>query len=167
MTVPSETVVRQAAALLLAYPDAGFFERLPLIRQAVAELKGRTGAPQLERFCDHAQSVPPLELGAHYVDTFDLKRRRTLHLTFYTDGDTRRRGHALSDIKQVYASRGWAPAAGELPDHLAVMLEFAARGDAELGVGLLNRFQPALELLSAALREHGTRYADVVGTERV
>src|SRR5690606_9991603 len=155
-------VVRRAAALLLDYPDRAFFERLPGIRAAVLELPRGGPRTGLDRFCSFAASTPELELAAHYVETFDMRRRRALHMTFYTDGDTRRRGHALARLKEVYAECGWRPGPQELPDHLSVLLEFAARGDSEWGRALLVRFQPGLELLRAGLHEHGTPYAEVV-----
>ncbi|MFJ9556259.1 nitrate reductase molybdenum cofactor assembly chaperone [Nocardiopsis sp. NPDC101807] len=160
-------VTHQAASVLLSYPDQVFFERLPLVARAVAELPRGTVRTELQEFCEHAASTPELELCRHYVDVFDLRRRRALHLTYYTDGDTRRRGHALAEIKRVYAESGWSVTAGELPDHLAVVLEFAARGDAARGGALLLRFRPCLDLLWEALRAHGTPYARVVDAVRM
>jgi nitrate reductase molybdenum cofactor assembly chaperone NarJ/NarW len=155
-------VIRQAAAVLLCYPDRDFFERLPLVRAAVAETGPGEAREALTAFCAYAAGATELELGAAYVRTFDLKRRRALHLTYYTDGDTRRRGHALARIKEIYAACGWRLEPGELPDHLAVVLEFAARGDAVQGLRLLEAFQPAIELLRAALRECGSPHAAVL-----
>ncbi|MBR8744233.1 nitrate reductase molybdenum cofactor assembly chaperone [Nocardiopsis sp. MG754419] len=159
-------VTHQSASVLLGYPDQDFFERLPLVARAVAELPRGSVRSELLEFCEHASSTPELELSAHYVDVFDLRRRRALHMTYYTDGDTRRRGHALAEIKRVYAECGWCVQARELPDHLAVMLEFAARGDADAGHELLVDHRAGLDLLSEALRGHGTPYVRVVEAVR-
>ncbi|MQM24254.1 nitrate reductase molybdenum cofactor assembly chaperone [Glycomyces albidus] len=147
--------------MLLTYPDQRFYDRLPLVAAAAAEL-GTAAGRALASCCDHAARTPALRLGAEYVETFDLKRKRSLHLTYYTDGDTRRRGHALASIKEVYRACGWTLDAAELPDHLAVVLEFSARGDAAQGERLLVRFQPGIELLWAALGERGSPYAAVL-----
>ncbi|WP_335991788.1 nitrate reductase molybdenum cofactor assembly chaperone [Glycomyces sp. MUSA5-2] len=155
-------VIRQAAAMLLCYPDAAFFERLPLIEAAAAEQEPGDAREALTAFCSYARSQSEMDLGREYVRTFDLKRRRALHLTYYTDGDTRRRGHALARIKEIYGACGWRLDAAELPDHLAVVLEFAARGDVEAGERLLVRFQPGIELLRAALRDAASPYAAVL-----
>ena len=155
-------VIRQAAAMLLCYPDLEMLARLPLVRAAVEELPAGPARTSLGSFCDYADVTTELEQGAHYVDTFDLKRRRALHLTYYTDGDTRRRGHALARVKEVYRACGWRIDATELPDHLAVVLEFAARGDAAQGQRLLESFQPGIELLRAALHDCASPYADVL-----
>lgn len=155
-------VIRQAAAMLLCYPDPAFFERLPLIEAAAAEQEAGDAREALTAFCSYARSQSEMDLGREYVRTFDLKRRRALHLTYYTDGDTRRRGHALARIKEIYGACGWRLDAAELPDHLAVVLEFAARGDVEAGERLLVRFQPGIELLRAALRDAASPYAAVL-----
>ncbi|GHC71512.1 nitrate reductase molybdenum cofactor assembly chaperone [Nocardiopsis terrae] len=162
----ARAVTHQAASVLLGYPDETFFERLPLVARAAAELPRGQARTDLLEFCEHASTTPETELAEHYVDVFDLRRRRALHMTYYTDGDTRRRGHALAEIQRVYAEAGWRVSARELPDHLAVMLEFAARGDAEAGWGLLVDFRAGLDLLSRSLAEYGTPYARVVDAVR-
>lgn len=159
-------VIHQATSVLLGYPEEAFFERLPLAARAVAELPRGTVRSALLEFCEHAASTPALELGRHYVDVFDLRRRRSLHMTYYTDGDTRRRGHALTEVKRLYTEAGWKLDVDELPDHLAVILEFAARGDAEVGGKLLLRFRPALDLLGKALHAYGTPYARIIDAVR-
>ncbi|GAA2165429.1 MULTISPECIES: nitrate reductase molybdenum cofactor assembly chaperone [Glycomyces] len=155
------SVMCQAAAMLLCYPDGTLHQRLPLIENALAEQESAP-AQALRSFCDHVRRTTELDLGADYVRTFDLKRRRALHLTYYTDGDTRRRGHALARIKEIYAACGWRLDPGELPDHLAVVLEFTARGDAAQGMRLLAAFQPGIELLRAALHDCRSAYAPVL-----
>lgn len=155
----ADAVLRQAAAIMVSYPDQRTYQRLPLARAALADLAGGPSRTGLLGLVGHLERTPALDMGAHYVRTFDLRRRRTLHLTYYTDGDTRRRGRTLAQLKEVYQAYGWAVAAEELPDHLAVLLEFAARGDAEMGGALLRLFRPGLELLRSALHQRATPYA--------
>lgn len=151
-------VTRQAASVLLGYPGETFFERLPLVARAAAELPRGAVRTALLEFCEHASSTPEPELCRHYTEVFDIRRRHALRMTRYTDGD----GLAPADVRRVYTEAGWRAPTRELPDHLAVLLEFAARGDSDAGHDLLLRFRPGLELLAAALREHGTPYARVV-----
>lgn len=151
-------VTRQAASVLLGYPDETFFERLPLVARAAAELPRGAVRTALLEFCEHASSTPEPELCRHYAEVFDIRRCHALRMTYYTDGH----GPALTDIRRVYTEAGWQVPTRELPDHLAVLLEFAARGDSDAGHDLLLRFRPGLERLGAALREHGTPYVRVV-----
>ena len=158
---PDARVVRQVASWCLSYPDADLLGRSPLLRRAVAEqpspLPGMTG------FLDHLEGTPLPVLQRTYVEVFDLSHRHVLHLSYWTDGDTRRRGEVLAGFKRVYRDSGWlVDLRGELPDHLPTVLEFAAVVDPAAGERLLQQFRPSLELLRLALVERGTPYAGVV-----
>jgi len=153
-----DRVVLQAAAHLLDYPDAAWRERLPLVRSAL-ESTGGAAARKLIAFLDQASSTPMVDACSHYVDVFDFKNRHSLYLTWWLDGDTRRRGASLVELKAVFRDAGFLFTEAELPDYLPVVLEFvAASGD----LGLLLRHRPGLELLRLALAEHGTAYASVL-----
>ncbi|ANH92537.1 nitrate reductase molybdenum cofactor assembly chaperone [Streptomyces sp. NPDC057197] len=152
--------LHQAAALLLDHPGPDWPDRLRTVAEALAPLPGEAPGLLL-RFCRWAQGTSPLDLATGYVTTFDRSRRRTLHLTHYTDGDTRRRGATLAALKARYREHGWAPPPGELPDHLPCLLEFAARCPGP-GTDLLHEHRPALALLAHGLETHHSPYADVV-----
>lgn len=148
--MPSDAVLHQAAALCLTYPDDDFHHRLPLIREA---------APQLREFTDHATVTPPGDLAAHYVQVFDFKNRHSLYLSWWTDGDTRRRGMSLVRFKDVYRAHGLELTGEELPDFLPAVLEFTARtGDTRL----LTEHHDALRQLRSRLTAAGTPYAAVL-----
>jgi nitrate reductase molybdenum cofactor assembly chaperone NarJ/NarW len=151
----------QAASLLLDYPDDRLIARRPLLRRAAAALPTATAAP-LTRFLDHLGTTPLRRLAADYVDTFDHHKRCCLYLTYYAYGDTRKRGMALLRFKHAYTTAGLILGDGELPDHLAVVLEFAATGDIEVGRRLLAEHRAGLELLRLALTEAGSAWADVL-----
>ena len=81
-------------------------------------------------------------LAARYVETFDLRRRASLHLTYYAHGDTRERGMALLRLKKLYRAAGLPMESAELPDHLTVMLAFAALAPARARRGAARRAPP-------------------------
>ncbi|MGW0662624.1 nitrate reductase molybdenum cofactor assembly chaperone [Streptodolium elevatio] len=160
---PRETAaVRQASALLLDYPDAALRDRLPLIVEALASLPPHASRDAALAFASRAAATPERELAEHYVATFDQQNRRCLHLTWWTDGDTRRRGMALVRLKERYRTAGWSfdgsADTAELPDFLPAVLEFAARDPRE-GTRLLAEHRAGLELLRIALTEAATPYA--------
>ncbi|MFI7007727.1 nitrate reductase molybdenum cofactor assembly chaperone [Streptomyces sp. NPDC050145] len=142
-------LLHQAAALCLTYPDEELYGRLPLVRAA---------APALAPFVDHAEATPPQELAAHYVRVFDFKNRHSLYLTWWRDGDTRRRGMSLVRMKEIYREHGMEFTGEELPDFLPAVLEFSAQA----GPFLLEEHRSGLELLRIALTDHGTPYAAVL-----
>ncbi|WP_326800082.1 nitrate reductase molybdenum cofactor assembly chaperone [Streptomyces sp. NBC_01808] len=153
-------LLHQAASLLLLHPGDDWPERRRLVRTALTGAPGRP-AGLLRRCCDALAPVPVLTLSDRYVTTFDRSRRRTLHLTYYTDGDTRRRGGSLLRWQRLYRAHGWQPPADELPDFLPLALEFAARCPTP-GRQALQDHRAALELLRLALTDHGSPYADVL-----
>lgn len=158
-------VVFQAASVLLDYPGPELWERRALVADAVGGLPRGEAGECLTRFLAHAAATGATDLAKHYVETFDLRRRCCLYLTYYTDGDTRRRGAALAALKARYRAAGCEPPdGGELPDYLPLVLEFAAcRPD---GTAILREHRAGLETLHLALTARGTPYADVVAAVR-
>jgi nitrate reductase delta subunit len=150
----------QVASLLLAYPDDRLSALLPLLREEVGRLPATTAAP-LVRFLDHAGSTSTLDLAQHYVEVFDHTRRCCLYLTYYGHGDTRKRGMALLDLKTAYRRAGLVLGPDELPDHLAVVLEYAATDPAG-GRRMLLDHRAGVELLRLALTDRSSPYADVL-----
>lgn len=153
-------VVFQAAALVLSYPDDELLSRLDLIEDS---LVGTSSGPHFRPVLAHLRSRSLLELQQFHVQEFDLSRRHALHLTYWTDGDTRRRGEVLTHFKQVYRDSGLiVDLNGELPDYLPMVLEFAARGDLDRGRQLLGEYRASLELLRLGLRKDELPHEGVV-----
>lgn len=155
-------VVWRAASLVLEYPDDEVLGRAELVRAAVAG-----AAPQRLADFTHLLNVwaanPAARVQHHYVEVFDLSKRQTLYLSYYTDGDTRRRGETLTAIKQRYRRSGFlVDTHGELPDYLPLILEYAARADPADGAVLLQEFRRSLELLRLGLLDRQSPYAGVV-----
>jgi len=146
--------VFELVSLLLTYPDAELLGAGAELRAAAAE----AGSGQVAEFLDWLLGTPAVEVQRHYVETFDLRRRSGLYLTYYLHGDTRKRGMALLMLKQRYRAHGLRLAGGELPDLLPVVLEFAALAGPGDGEAPLRQHRPGLELLRAALGEAGSPY---------
>ncbi|WP_105036875.1 nitrate reductase molybdenum cofactor assembly chaperone [Cryobacterium aureum] len=156
-----DRVVYQAAGWCLSYPDAELLERLPLMRAALAE-QGRKAA-KFKGFFEYLTGADLGTLQRRYVETFDLSKHHPLYLSYWTDGDTRRRGDVLAAFKKVYRQTDFLTNThGELPDFLPLVLEFAAIADPIAGRELLRQYRPSLELLRLALIEHGSPYGEVV-----
>ncbi|HET7530075.1 MAG TPA: nitrate reductase molybdenum cofactor assembly chaperone [Mycobacteriales bacterium] len=156
MTALSEQArAMRVAARLLGYPDDALREDLPMLR-AAAEKTGRS-AEHLTAFCERLAATPAAEAQAAYVDTFDLRRRCCLYLTYYSYGDTRKRGMALLRFTHAYKTAGYEILDGELPDHLAVVCEFTAAEPAA-GGRLLAEHRVGVELLRMALADARSPY---------
>jgi nitrate reductase delta subunit len=155
----------QAASLLLDYPDEPLLAQLPLLSSA-AELVPKAARAPLLRMVAHLQRADPQQAQCDYVDTFDLRRRCCLFLTYYAFGDTRKRGMALLRFTHAYKATGYELRADELPDHLSVVCEFAATVDMESGLSLLTEHRAGLELIRMALADMGSPYVDAVDLVR-
>ena len=156
----AHAAICQIASFLLGYPDEALAAQLPALAAQIDTLPPEAARP-LTLFLDHARAVPTLQLARHFVETFDLKRRCCLYLTYYAHGDTRQRGVALLEFKSAYRRAGLELGPDELPDHLAVVLEYAAT-DPSAGRQLLLDHRAGIELLRLALEDTPSPYADVL-----
>lgn len=152
----------QLLSILLRYPDRRLVDAHEEIVGAVEAQPPSRQREALERFVSYLAAGCLRELEQHYVETFDLRRRASLYLTYYVHGDTRKRGMALLRMKRLYSAAGLEPMSGELPDYLPLMLEFAALAPAGAGETLLREHRPSLELLRRSLRDADSPYADVL-----
>ena len=149
-------------SLLLDYPADEVLAARPELAAAVAALPRSREKAALELFFDYFGAGEPGALQRAYVETFDLQRRASLYLTYFSEGDTRRRGQALLRLKRLYAAAGFELDGRELPDYLPVMLEFAEAGPEGAGRQLLAENRRGLELLRLHLADVGSHYRHLV-----
>jgi nitrate reductase delta subunit len=146
---------------VLRYPDDEVAAARPALAEEVAALPPGRAREALERFLA-GWTGEQSELAAGYVATFDLRRRASLYLTYYAHGDTRERGMALLRLKKLYRTAGLPMHNAELPDHLAVMLAFAALAPPGHGELVLAEHRAAIELLRLSLHDLDSVYAHVL-----
>jgi nitrate reductase delta subunit len=156
-----DRLVWQCASLLLAYPDHQRADRLHTVDELLAYLSGAP-AQLLTRTATTLRMLDPMAAAADYVDTFDLRRRCTMYLTYWTAGDTRNRGSHMLAFVSAYREAGVAPPKNEAPDHLPVVLEFAATVDPAAGRRLLTAHRMPIDVLREALEEADSPYVHAV-----
>ena len=148
------------ASVLLPYPSAALFEGLDELDAFAADTSPKPARAAFGQFLAWLRATPPTEVAEHYVETFDLRRRCALYLTYYRYGDTRKRGMAMIVFKTAYRDAGFVPSEDELPDYLPMVLDFADL--CPRGERLLHAHRADLELLRRALAKAETPYASVV-----
>jgi nitrate reductase molybdenum cofactor assembly chaperone NarJ/NarW len=153
------------ASVLLQYPSAALFDGLDELDAFAANTSPKPAREAFAQFLAWLRATPPTEVAQHYVETFDLRRRCALYLTYYRYGDTRKRGMAMIIFKTAYRDAGFVPCEDDLPDYLPMVLDFAAL--CPRGERLLHAHRADLELLRRALVKAGTPYAQVVGAVSV
>ena len=157
------SVTHQVASWCLSYPEETLVAQVPQLRAAMGELPESEIRTRMLRYLDHVESTPLEEQQKDYVDTFDMTKTHALHLSYWTDGDTRRRGEVLGYFKQKYRDTGFLVATGgELPDHLTIVLEYAAVADPVAGSALLQEYRASIELLRMSLEDDESPYVDVI-----
>ena len=157
-TVAARSVL-QASAICLQYPDEPVRALWPTVSDGIEALPEDEPKHRLRAFLGEAQARSAGDLARHYVDVFDRRRRCCLYLTWWTHGETRRRGGALAELKRRYRAAGTELTGTELPDYLPIVLEYAATIDLADGLALLQEHRPGIELLRLALLEAATPYA--------
>ncbi len=156
-------VAARAASLLLHYPDGEALAALPTLTAALETLPEAVAEP-LRLAAEHRSRHDPASLATAYVELFDFRRRCCLHLTYYTAGDTRKRGEALVLFAAAYKAAGLEVVDGELPDYLPAVLDLAALDDG--GWQLLRENRIGLDLLSQALAKENSVYRPAIEAVR-
>jgi nitrate reductase delta subunit len=148
------------ASVLLQYPTTALLDGLDTLDAFAAATSPKPTREAFGQFLTWLRATPPTEVAQHYVQTFDLRRRCALYLTYYRYGDTRKRGMAMIIFKAAYRDAGFVPCEDELPDYLPMVLDFADL--CPRGERLLHAHRADLELLRRALAAADTPYAQVV-----
>ncbi|MBX3098576.1 MAG: nitrate reductase molybdenum cofactor assembly chaperone [Salinibacterium sp.] len=161
MTPDQRRTAHMAASILLDYPDVARREQFPAVAASVATLPAEI-ADEFEAFLAAASAMDQQQLEAHFTAIFDLKRKCSPYLSYYSTGDTRKRGMALVSFIEAYRAAGWEVEDGELPDYLPMVLEFSARSDSPIAGELLASHREGIEVLRTALELFGSPYIHVV-----
>ncbi|MGX1701170.1 nitrate reductase molybdenum cofactor assembly chaperone [Microbacterium sp. NPDC055357] len=157
----NRAVVYQAASIVLSYPDDDILALREVVRRALDE-SARGASASFAPLLEWWDASTPEAVQTSYVDTFDMSKRHALYLSYWTDGDTRRRGQVLADLKRRFREQGLEiSGTGELPDHVPLVLEFAGSRP-EAGAAVLQEYRASLELIRLALAERASPYAGVV-----
>ena len=151
-------------ARLLSYPDA----ELVAHRDELGEILRAENAfsPEvwsgLKALLQWLGSADCYEVEEAYVECFDRGRSSSLHLFEHVHGDSRDRGQAMVDLLDTYRLGGMVLAVRELPDHLAVLLEFASTQPIGTARNLLAELAHILNSIHTALVRRGSRYAPLL-----
>lgn len=148
-------------SMLLSYPDDEVLSRVPSVLASIDSLPSDSRA-EIRSAAVWLKDADPLRAQSHYVEIFDRRRRACLYLTYFLNGDTRRRGMALVEFKEAYQAAGFDLGTGELPDFLPVVLEFGAVGDLPAALEMLAVHRSGLEVLEVALDRFDSPYSQVV-----
>jgi nitrate reductase delta subunit len=106
---------------MLEYPQPG-------LAALARECERRVGAPAagaLREFRMFVEGTPPARLEEVYTAAFDLSAESCPYAGYHLFGEGYQRSAFLQELKARYRARG-LETGSELPDHLSVLLRFAA-----------------------------------------
>ena len=148
------------ASLLLSYPTQQLMDEMPDLVSALDNSK--LASAQKKRLITVANDIAALDLydaQERYVYLFDRTRTLSLHLFEHVHGESRDRGQAMVDLKDMYEAQGLEIDAKELPDHLPVFLEFlSTQSDVEVRE-LLGQTGHIITVLRERLKKRDSVYA--------
>lgn len=148
-------------SLLLDYPDESLAAALPQVKQEIEseKLLYFTLATSLDDFLMACSSFSLGEWQTMYVQQFDCSKTVNLYLFDHIHGDSRERGQAMVDLKEMYARSGFLMSDAELPDYLPLFLEYLSfQGSPEKAAELLYEIKPVLQKISEKLGEKDNLY---------
>lgn len=156
-------IVLRALGALLAYPSEELRHALPEIVEVIrrSPLIAARERASLMALIDELGSGALLEQEERYVALFDRSRATSLNLFEHLHGDSRDRGRAMVELKQLYQRAGFELTARELPDYLPVVLEYLSCRDLAEAREMLSDCAHILKAIAKALIARGSLYAAV------
>lgn len=161
LTADQRAATHMAASILLDYPHEEHRARFPVVAEVIESLPGAI-RDDFRAFLEAANAMSQRELEAHFTSIFDQKRKCSPYLSYYTTGDTRKRGMALVRFIHAYRAAGWEVKPGELPDYLPTVLEFSACSRSPIADDLIAVHREGIQVLRAALETFDSPYARVL-----
>lgn len=149
---------------LLSYPTTEMREALGEMTEVITQspliaAPERDGLMTLIRVLGEGDTLDAEE---RYCELFDRGRTLSLHLFEHLHGESRDRGTAMVELKQLYARAGFELAARELPDYLPVVLEYLSFRDMDEARDMLADCAHILKVIARALIARQSEYAAVL-----
>jgi nitrate reductase delta subunit len=154
----------KALSALLSYPTEEMRQALPNI----ADVMRASPLVEPRERRDLLDLIEELGCGEllvaeeRYVDLFDRGRALSLHLFEHLHGESRDRGEAMVELKQLYEKTGFDLSARELPDYLPVVLEYLSCRDLVEARELLTDCVALLTTIGRSLVARRSSYAAVL-----
>jgi nitrate reductase delta subunit len=158
------TITYKALSALLAYPSAELVAALPEIATIVEREPrlSRRDKDALHALAKALESADLLDAQEAYVALFDRGRTTSLHLFEHVHGDSRERGQAMVDLKEIYARNGFVLSANELPDFLPAVLEYVSQRPEAEAKEMLGDCAHILRAVGEALQDRASGYSAVL-----
>ena len=155
--------VFKALSALLTYPTAELQQAAGEISEVIdrqTTIPGRV-RDQMHNLLSDLATGDLYDLQERYVLLFDGTRSLSLHLFEHVHGESRDRGQAMIDLKNLYETGGLEIGAAELPDFVPLFLEFLSTQPAAQAGDLLSQPAHIFSALAERLRKRKSAYEAV------
>jgi nitrate reductase delta subunit len=153
----------KALSALLTYPTGELQQAAPEIGAIINDtpaIPARIRA-QLDTLVEELATGDLYDLQERYVLLFDRTRSLSLHLFEHVHGESRDRGQAMVDLKNLYEREGLAIASTELPDFVPLFLEFLSTQPPAKAAELVAQPAHIFAALAERLRKRKSPYEAV------
>jgi nitrate reductase delta subunit len=149
---------------LLDYPSVELKAALPELRAVLdaERLLATELRNDIDKLIDELASGDIYDLQERYVLLFDRTRSLSLHLFEHVHGESRDRGQAMIDLKNLYERGGLLAGTAELPYFVPLFLEFLSIQPLEEARDLLGQTTHILAALGERLRKRKSPYESVL-----
>jgi nitrate reductase delta subunit len=150
----------KALSALLGYPT----DEMKLAAGEISEIienDARIAGPikaQLHELLSELATRDLYDLQERYVLLFDRTRSLSLHLFEHVHGESRDRGQAMIDLKQMYEKHKLELKYSELPDFIPVFLEYISLLPADEGRELIGQPAHIFAVLAERLHKRSSSY---------
>ena len=153
----------KALGALLTYPEEDLIEAISDIGHVIADEKllSHTAQKRLLSLLDHLGRNDLMDAQEQYIQLFDRSRTLSLHLYEHVHGESRERGPAMVNLREVYRRYGFEMDSRELPDFLPVLAEFLSQVPEVTAREILGDAQVVLDAIRVRLDQRESPYAAV------
>lgn len=148
----------KALSAILSYPSGALAAAIPEIRSVLRQ-EGFVDLQALEPLLAALAEEDVYALQERYVQLFDRTRSLSLHLFEHVHGESRDRGQAMVDLKEVYEAAGFHIDGSELPDFVPLFLEYCSLLPQDEARALLAEPAHVLTVLGERLAKRESHYA--------
>lgn len=150
-------------SILLSYPTEELQKTAPLLLTTLEELSSldQENLKDVKALIKEIAEGDIYDIQENYVTLFDRTRSLSLHLFEHVHGESRDRGQAMVDLKEMYERAGFEIEAHELPDYLPMFLEFLSTRPLDDQRHLLSEILHISSAIGEKLKKRGSAYASI------
>lgn len=154
----------KALGMLLTYPSEDLVAARTDIQQVITGegLLSRPVLAQVGALVRALGDTDLYDLQERYIQLFDRSRTLSLHLYEHVHGESRERGPAMVNLREIYRSYGFEIDSRELPDFLPMLCEFLSQVPETTAREILGEARVVLDALCVRLEERASPYAGVL-----